>query len=401
MADGTRTHAGGEYRGTCGYAAIDFTRFYSFSAPARPGFFPGFFPESIVIGRVFAYLTAYGTVIGVVKQVTSAGTTTTLVRFFHRDNLGSTTAVTDEAGNVIERLAYEAFGKRRFASGVVDPDNSIVPVNTERGFTNHEHIDELGLVHMNGRIYDPWIGRFVSADPFIQDPNNLQSYNRYSYVWNSPLNGTDPSGYFNLGKALGLDGLIRSVTHSQVGRIAVTVAVAYFTGYYQFSPGSYGIGGGKFANGAITASFGYLFNECLHGGKGCPFPKPLSNQGIQLDATNSKKMWGSSLSDEQKMQARMTELDALSTVTSYGSAAVGLVPGGQLLSVGLGVASLGFNAMKQGVVPNPRAFWADLALDSIVVDGSQRFGVPRILSQSIADGMKNTPEFRCMAASSC
>ena len=51
---------------------------------------------------------------------------------------------------------------------------------------------------MNGRVYDPEIGRFLSADPIIQDPYNTQSYNRYSYVWNNPLNMVDPSGYAGL-----------------------------------------------------------------------------------------------------------------------------------------------------------------------------------------------------------
>jgi uncharacterized protein RhaS with RHS repeats len=48
---------------------------------------------------------------------------------------------------------------------------------------------------MNGRIYDPLLGRFLSADPIIQFPNDLQSYNRYSYVRNNPLSRIDPSGY--------------------------------------------------------------------------------------------------------------------------------------------------------------------------------------------------------------
>lgn len=54
---------------------------------------------------------------------------------------------------------------------------------------------------MNGRIYDPTLGRFLQADPHIQAPNNTQSYNRYSYVLNNPMSYTDPSGYFF--KALG------------------------------------------------------------------------------------------------------------------------------------------------------------------------------------------------------
>ena len=61
----------------------------------------------------------------------------------------------------------------------------------------HEHIDEMGIINMNGRIYDPLIGRFMSADPYIQAPDDLQSFNRYAYVRNNPLNLTDPSGFFS------------------------------------------------------------------------------------------------------------------------------------------------------------------------------------------------------------
>jgi hypothetical protein len=49
---------------------------------------------------------------------------------------------------------------------------------------------------MNGRIYDPTLGRFLQADPHVQAPMNSQSYNRYSYVLNNPMSYTDPSGYF-------------------------------------------------------------------------------------------------------------------------------------------------------------------------------------------------------------
>ena len=59
----------------------------------------------------------------------------------------------------------------------------------------HEHIDEMGIINMNGRIYDPLIGRFMSADPKIPNPRNLQSFNRYSYVRNNPLKLHDPSGF--------------------------------------------------------------------------------------------------------------------------------------------------------------------------------------------------------------
>ena len=65
--------------------------------------------------------------------------------------------------------------------------------STDRGYTEHEHLDEVGLIHMNGRVYDPLISSFMSVDPFIQNPGNLQSYNQYAYVMNNPLALTDPS----------------------------------------------------------------------------------------------------------------------------------------------------------------------------------------------------------------
>jgi uncharacterized protein RhaS with RHS repeats len=48
---------------------------------------------------------------------------------------------------------------------------------------------------MNGRLYDPVIARFISADPYVQDGSDTQGTNRYSYVGNNPLNAVDPSGF--------------------------------------------------------------------------------------------------------------------------------------------------------------------------------------------------------------
>jgi RHS repeat-associated protein len=94
-------------------------------------------------------------------------------------------------------MAYTAFGQRRQGDWrASDPLLPIIPALTNRGFTGHEHIDEMGFIHMNGRVYDPSIGRFLSADPNIQAPYSTQSYNRYSYVINNPLKYNDPSGYF-------------------------------------------------------------------------------------------------------------------------------------------------------------------------------------------------------------
>jgi len=69
------------------------------------------------------------------------------------------------------------------------------PSTTRRGYTGHEHLDKFALINMNGRVYDPIIGRFLSPDPYIQAPYFAQNFDRYSYVWNNPLKYVDPSGY--------------------------------------------------------------------------------------------------------------------------------------------------------------------------------------------------------------
>lgn len=117
------------------------------------------------------------------------------VLYMHRDVLGSVTAVSNDAGTVIERMAYEPFGKRRTVAGALDPANTLRGLTTNRGYTNHEELDSLTLVHMNGRVYDPALSRFLSPDSHVPYPLEPQSYNRYAYVQNNPLSRTDPTGY--------------------------------------------------------------------------------------------------------------------------------------------------------------------------------------------------------------
>ncbi|MFC5050071.1 toxin TcdB middle/N-terminal domain-containing protein [Rubritalea spongiae] len=116
--------------------------------------------------------------------------------YFHRDHLGSVIAITDKDRTISKEFSYDAWGRARDASDWAGFINAERDSATDRGFTGHEMLDGLGLIHMNGRIYDPILGRFLSADPNIQSPSNLQNYNRYSYVLNNPISMTDPSGFF-------------------------------------------------------------------------------------------------------------------------------------------------------------------------------------------------------------
>lgn len=135
-------------------------------------------------------------------EIESAGTSK--VYYTHLDRLGSVMALSDEAGMLSEQLAYDAWGKRRQQATPSTPD-SIDGQIDNKGFTGHEMLDKVDLVHMNGRVYDPLVVRFLSADPVIQDLLHSQSYNRYSYVWNNPTNLTDPSGFIAMGSGSGFN----------------------------------------------------------------------------------------------------------------------------------------------------------------------------------------------------
>jgi RHS repeat-associated protein len=99
------------------------------------------------------------------KPCTQAGLGS--MQYWHADPLGSAAAVSNAAGTVQERLAYEPFGKRRHSDGATDPQGTLIATSTARGFTGHEMLDAVGLIHMNGRVYDPALGRFLSADPGV------------------------------------------------------------------------------------------------------------------------------------------------------------------------------------------------------------------------------------------
>jgi RHS repeat-associated protein len=120
---------------------------------------------------------------------------TTEMSWMHADRLGSIVALTNESGAIREKLAYDVWGKRRSTADNASTPDSLDGQTDNRGFTGHEMLDQLDLVHMNGRVYNPQLGNFLSADVFVDNPDNGQSYNRYSYVLNNPTNFTDPSGF--------------------------------------------------------------------------------------------------------------------------------------------------------------------------------------------------------------
>lgn len=129
-----------------------------------------------------------GQIIGVWMQNT--------LYYAYADHLGSVSALSKSNGDFVagSYAHYDPFGDY-----IAQPQSSSNPDLTSRGFTGHQHNNtgtyDLGLIYMNARYYMPEIGRFISADTMVPNPANPQSYNRYSYVENNPVNHTDPSGH--------------------------------------------------------------------------------------------------------------------------------------------------------------------------------------------------------------
>ncbi len=119
----------------------------------------------------------------------------TFIHYWLKDHLGSLQTVVNELDSIVEVLSFDAWGQRRYADGSPMPVGTPNSFTNDRGYTGHEHLEYFDLINMNGRIYDPILGRFITPDPFVHEPFNIQSYNRYAYVLNNPLAYTDPSGY--------------------------------------------------------------------------------------------------------------------------------------------------------------------------------------------------------------
>ncbi len=173
--------------------------------------FPGEVVENKENGtiKLITYLgsDAYSAVAAKIKTIKGQNTEYEGINYLHRDYLGSIMAISDAAGSVRERMHYGAWG-------TVDKYYSKDGVSTfgydsilQRGYTGHEHFEDIGLIHMNGRMYDANLGRFLSPDNYVQDSSNTQNFNRYGYAYNNPLMFSDPSGEFfvlliNAGAAL-------------------------------------------------------------------------------------------------------------------------------------------------------------------------------------------------------
>ena len=176
--------------------------------------------------------------------------------FVFTDQQGCVLSVFDENGRKVFDATYDAWGRQTVRLNAI---------GLSRGYTGHEMMGEFGLINMNGRLYDPTLGRFLSPDNYVQEPDNSQSFNRYSYCLNNPLKYTDPSGELfgidDLGIALAFAGL--SAANSMISA-AYSGKSVWKAGAFSLltSAASYGVG----AVFGQTGSFGHeLLRAGAHG----------------------------------------------------------------------------------------------------------------------------------------
>ncbi len=117
-----------------------------------------------------------------------------VVTYLHGDHLGSTSLTTCGStsgcgglGAEVAQQRYYPYGEERWSSGALPTDYTFTGQRNEAG---------LGLMDYNARFYDPYLGRFISADTIVPEPGNPQALNRYSYVLGNPLRYVDPTGHY-------------------------------------------------------------------------------------------------------------------------------------------------------------------------------------------------------------
>ena len=195
-----------------------------------------------------------------------------------KDHLGSILRVTNAAGTTEADQSFDAWGRRRNPTTWAYT-SATPPTQTwlYRGYTAHEHLDQFALINMNGRLYDPTVGRMLSPDNYVQDALYAQTFNRYSYAHNNPLKFTDPDGenpaivvgavlggLINLGVGIWrgevhdlMDGIVYFGTGAAIGALAGATGGASLAGT--------GLTAGSILGGAYAGAVGGAVGGMLQG----------------------------------------------------------------------------------------------------------------------------------------
>lgn len=193
-----------------------------------------------------------------------------------RDNLGSYLKLYDEQGQAVFEAEYDAWGRQSV---------TLNTIGFHRGYTGHEHLPEFGLINMNGRMYDPLLGRFLSPDNYVQEPENSQSFNRYAYCLNNPLKYVDPDGEWFL-----IDDLIACVVGGTVNLVSNLFSGKvknFWHGLSLFAMGAVAgetsLYGGAFAGAAVLGAGNSIINQgFINGWNNISFTEVLGSTAFSL-----------------------------------------------------------------------------------------------------------------------
>jgi RHS repeat-associated protein len=289
------------------------------------------------------YIRANGLVVAVYSSSSSGNKT----EYWHRDHLGSLQSVTDSTGALVDELSYDAWGNRRTPDWSQSSDTIY---HFERGFTGHEHYDLFDLVDMNGRMYDPVLARFLSPDPNIQAPSNLQSLNRYSYVFNNPLSITDPSGYWGF-----------SLGFISIGNDGSGFGVSLNTNPLDWNPVSIALNNLKEVNRLGQKTFGDTWNTIVQvgvtiavgsvtGGIGGPLVGAMVSGAATGFAGNAVAVLagGGSLGDALKAGAKGAAIGVVTSAATFGVGSLAAEAGKTGSFGNLGVKTAGHGVVQGG-----------------------------------------------------
>lgn len=166
------------------------------------------------------------------------------------DYLGSIETLIDKNGTIVFSAYYDAWGKQKIST------KSAGLESFRRGYTGHEHLAEFGLINMNGRIYDPVLGRFLSPDPVMQAPEYSQNYNGYSYCFNNPMKFTDPNGKFAISAVI-IGAIVGAVVNVAVQAVTKNVH-NFWDGLKAFTVGAVGGAAGGAVGSIVSVGAGFV-----------------------------------------------------------------------------------------------------------------------------------------------
>lgn len=296
-------------------------------------------------------------------------------KFLHKDYLGSILSISDEAGNKVEQRHYDAWGNLTHlqvnGGAIVTDENQIRDFISngglliDRGYTSHEHFTEVGLIHMNGRLYDPLLRRFLNADENTQDMFNTQNYNKYGYVLNNPLMFSDPSGEFFVFLGLGVLFWKAVIIGAAIGLASYTVGLAVTGNIKQWN-----IGGALKSmfwgavSGAVTFGIGSIFSVVKDGVQvATSFAKALGEVGTAFVQAGAHAVAQGALSLMQG--GSFSQAFWSGALGSLGASAFGAIAGNV---ANRAVGQIAFGALSGGIGAELTGgnFWQGAVIGGIV-----------------------------------